>query len=130
VKLYSSACGSSSTALPNNTFGYGRIDALAAVTKAVKMLSVNENEKTAAMVRAFPNPFSNSIRFEFGNWNSQTMLEIYSISGNKLNSKTWEIVPSVYEVDLSGFASGAYFYKMSNGKETVNGKLFKINEVR
>jgi serine protease AprX len=128
VKLYSSACGSSSTALPNNTFGYGRIDALAAVTKAIKMLSVNENGKTAAIVHAFPNPFSNSISFEFRNWNSQTVLEIYSISGNKMSSKIWEVVPSTYEVDLSAFASGAYFYKMSNGKETVNGKLFKINE--
>jgi serine protease AprX len=128
VKLYSSACGSSSTALPNNTFGYGRIDALAAVTKAIKMLSVTENEKTAAEVNAFPNPFSNSIRFEFKNWNSQTELEIYSITGTKVNSKIWEVVPSTYEVDLSAFASGAYFYKMSNGKETMNGKLFKISE--
>lgn len=128
VKLYSSACGSSSTAIPNNTFGYGRIDALAAVTKAIKMLSVNENEKTEVLVNAFPNPFSNSIRFEFKNSNSQTVLEIYSLTGTKVGSKTWEVVPAMYDIDLSGCASGAYFYKMSNGRETVNGKLFKINE--
>lgn len=128
VKLYSSACGSSSSAIPNNTFGYGRIDALAAVTKAIKMLSVHENEKTTAVVNAFPNPFSNNISFEFRNWNSSTVLEIYSITGTKISSKTWESVPSTYEVDLSVCASGAYFYKMSNGKETVNGKIFKVNE--
>jgi serine protease AprX len=128
VKLYSSACGSSSTAIPNNTFGYGRIDALAAVTKAIKMLSVNENGKTAAMVAAFPNPFSNSIRFEFRNWNSQAVLEIYSIAGTKVCSQTWEIVPSAYEANLSAYTSGAYFYRMSSGSEVVNGKLFKISE--
>jgi serine protease AprX len=128
VKLYSSSCGSGSSAVPNNTYGYGRIDALAAVTKAVKMVSVMENEKVTPLVNLFPNPFANNIRFELKNWNAGTTLEIYSITGARLVTKTWEITPSSYEVELANAASGVYFYKISNAKQSANGKLFKVSE--
>ncbi len=127
VKLYSSACGSGASELPNNTFGYGRIDALAAVTKAISLLSVGDHEKSKAVVNTFPNPFSNTINFEFKNWKPGTTLEVYSITGTIIFSKTWSNSPSGYEVDLSNQASGAYFYSVSNGNERSNGKLFKIN---
>ena len=130
VKLTSTqTCGGTSgSSIPNNTFGYGRIDALAAVKKAQSLVSVNENEKASPVVNAFPNPFSNTIHLEFRNWKPGTSLQIYSLTGTIIVSKTWEAIPSSYEVDLGNQASGAYFYKVSNGKERVNGKLFKINE--
>lgn len=129
VKLTSTqTCGNvSGSAIPNNTFGYGRIDALAAVTKALDMLSVGENEKNKAIVNAFPNPFTNSISFELKNWNAGTTLEIYSITGAIIQSKTWEVAPAKYQVDLSNQASGVYFYKISNSTQRANGKLFKVN---
>jgi subtilisin family serine protease len=128
VKLYSSACGSGANEIPNNTFGYGRIDALAAVKKATDMVWVKEHDKSGASVVAYPNPFNNKINFEFGNWNPGTTLEVYSITGTIVISKTWESMPSKYEVDLSNQASGAYFYRVSNGTESANGKLFKVDE--
>ena len=130
VKLTSSqTCGGTSgSSIPNNTFGYGRIDALAAVKEAVKMVSVKEEERERGSVHAFPNPFSSIINFEFGNWKPGTMLQVYSITGTVVISKTWESVPSKYEVDLGDQASGAYFYKVSNGQESINGKLFKVSE--
>ena len=128
VKLYSASCGSTASSLPNNTFGYGRIDALAAVTKAISLVSVNEQIKTTAVVNAFPNPFSTAINFEFKNWKPGTTLEVYSITGTIVLSKTWETTPVKYELDMAEQASGAYFYRVSNGSETANGKLFKVNE--
>jgi subtilisin family serine protease len=127
VKLYSSNCGSSSTSIPNNTFGYGRIDAYAAVKKAIAMVSLNDVNGGTAAVNAFPNPFSSTIRFEFSNWKPGTLLELYSITGTIVMSKLWEGTPSKYEVDMADQASGAYFYRVSNGSESVNGKLFKVN---
>ncbi len=128
VKLYSATCGSTASSIPNNTFGYGRIDALAAVTKAVKMVSIQEQDKTAAKVNAFPNPFENTVNFEFKNWKAGTTLEVYTITGAVVISKTWESIPSKYEVDLTNQASGAYFYRVSNGTESTNGKFFKVNQ--
>ncbi|HSH65229.1 MAG TPA: T9SS type A sorting domain-containing protein, partial [Bacteroidia bacterium] len=122
-----SNCGSSSTSIPNNTFGYGRIDAYAAVKKAIAMVSVNDVNGGTAAVNAFPNPFSSTIRFEFSNWKPGTLLELYSITGTIVMSKLWEGTPSKYEVDMADQASGAYFYRVSNGSESVNGKLFKVN---
>lgn len=126
VKLSSTECGS--TGIPNNTFGHGRIDALAAVNEAIKLLSVNDADKTASIVNAYPNPFENTVSFEFKNWKAGTTLEVYSITGAIITSKTWESIPAKYVVDLSTQASGAYFYRVSNGSETANGKLFKVGE--
>jgi serine protease AprX len=126
VKLYSSDCGSGATAIPNNTFGYGRIDALAAVKEAIKLLNVDNNGKTLTSVIAYPNPFSESVNFEFKNCKPGTTLEVFAITGEKVISKTWEATPSNYELNLSTYASGAYFYKLTNGAEHVNGKLFKV----
>lgn len=128
VKLYSASCSSGATDLPNNTFGYGRINSLAAVNEAIKLLSVNDPSKTATSVNAYPNPFESTISFEFKNWKPGTTLEVYSITGAIITSKTWESIPAKYVVDLSSQASGAYFYRVSNGSETANGKLFKVGE--
>ena len=119
--------GVAGSAIPNNTFGHGRIDALAAVTKAIEMVTVAENEKNKAAVNAFPNPFTNTISFELKNWNAGTTLEIYSITGAIIQSKNWETAPAKYQVDLSNQASGVYFYKISNSTQSANGKLFKVN---
>jgi len=128
VKLYAAACGSTATSLPNNTFGYGRIDALAAVKKATDMVWVKEHDKSSAYVNAFPNPFANTISFEFNNWKPGTTLEVYTVTGKIVLSKTWESAPAKYEVDLSNQASGAYFYRVSNGTELSNGKLLKVDQ--
>lgn len=119
--------GVAGSAIPNNTFGHGRIDALAAVTKAIETVTVAENEKNKAAVNAFPNPFTNTISFELKNWNAGTTLEIYSITGATIQSKNWETAPAKYQVDLSNQASGVYFYKISNSTQSANGKLFKVN---
>lgn len=127
VKLYSSACGSGANDIPNNTFGYGRIDALAAVKKATDMVWIKDHDKSGAIVNAYPNPFSNSISLEFGNWKPGTTLEIYSITGAVILSKTWDAIPARYEVNLSNQPSGVYFYRVSNASESSNGKLFKVD---
>jgi serine protease AprX len=126
VKLNSSNCGSTSGVYPNNTFGNGRIDALAAVKEAIKILNVDNNSKTLTSVIAYPNPFSEHVNFEFKNCKSGTTLEVYAITGEKVIAKTWEAIPTNYELDLSTYASGAYFYKLTNGADCVNGKLFKV----
>jgi serine protease AprX len=126
VKLSSSNCSSTAGVYPNNTFGYGRIDALAAVKEAIKLLSADNNGKIVTSVIAYPNPFSESVNFEFKNCKPGTILEVYAITGGKVLSKTWEATPSSYELNLSTYASGAYFYKLTNGAEHVNGKLFKV----
>lgn len=129
VKLTSSqTCGGTAgSSIPNNTFGNGRIDALAAVKKATDMVWVKEHDKSGASVTAYPNPFTNTIAFEFGNWKPGTTLQVYSITGTIVMSKTWEATPAKYEVDLSNQSSGVYFYRVSNGSESSNGKLFKVD---
>jgi hypothetical protein len=127
VKLSSSNCSSTAGVYPNNTFGHGRIDALAAVKEAIKLLDVTNNtDKTVTSVIAYPNPFSERVNFEFKNCKPGTTLEVYAITGEQIISKTWESIPSTFELNLSTYASGAYFYKLTNGAELVNGKLFKV----
>jgi subtilisin family serine protease len=125
----SQTCGSTSgTSVPNNAFGYGRIDALAAVNMATSILSVNDADKSTAVVQPFPNPFSTDVNFEFKNWKKATTLEVYSLKGTMIFSKTWENVPATYTLNLFNHSSGVYFYKVMNGSECINGRLFKVDE--
>ncbi|MEO6901880.1 MAG: S8 family serine peptidase [Bacteroidia bacterium] len=128
VKLKSSQnCGGfSGSDIPNNAFGYGRIDALAAVKMAMLTVSINNTSTLITNVVAYPNPFNEKITFEFTNCKSNSTLHIYSIAGQLIMSKTWEKPPLKYELDMSSLPSGAYFYKLENDSDNFKGKIFKV----
>jgi len=121
----SQSCGSiSGSSIPNYTFGFGRIDALAAVNSV--LASVNEISKPEVNVKTYPNPFSQKVIFELTNWKTSTKFQLVSIIGQVLISETWGYPKTEYEFDLSNLANGIYFYKLESKTNNIEGRISKV----
>lgn len=120
--------GLSGLEVPNHTYGYGRVDALAAVEKALSLIVSTENpgqEENPVLVT--PNPFNQELHVQFRSLTGKTAFELYNASGQRV----WRS-----EVELQGhneekifrpgnLPSGVYLYKVINGKRTFGGKVLK-----
>ncbi|MEO6901881.1 MAG: S8 family serine peptidase [Bacteroidia bacterium] len=128
VKLKSSEnCGGfPGSDIPNNAYGNGRIDALAAVKLAIGTVSVKDRIQKFINIKTYPNPFAEKITFELSHCKTNSTLQIYSLTGQLVNSITWQTPPSEYELDMSKQAPGAYFYEIKNGTDNFKGKIFKV----
>jgi subtilisin family serine protease len=129
VKLKSSQnCGGfSGSDIPNNAYGYGRIDALAAVKMAILTVAINNTSTSVTNVKTYPNPFDEKITFELTNCKTNSTLQVYSLTGQLITSKTWEKPPGKYVLDMSSFPSGVYFYQLNSNIDNFKGKIFKVN---
>lgn len=118
--------GISSQDIPNNIYGYGRINALAAVNEGLNFSNTNNNEPAEVSVNIFPNPTSELVSFEFLNILGKTSLEIYDATGRLLQSHQYDLLEyQIKTVNLNSFAAGVYFYKIKNEAVEKKGKIFK-----
>jgi len=127
AKMDTVNCGGiSSQDIPNNIYGYGRINALAAVTEGLLFSNTNNNEAPKTSVNVFPNPTSDFISFEFLNLLGKTTLEIYDATGRLLQSQQYDLLEYQMEkININSFAAGVYFYKIKNEAVEKTGKIFK-----
>jgi subtilisin family serine protease len=111
--------------VPNNSYGYGRIDALAAVQLALNTTST-ETFTSNSSVKTYPNPVNEEVSFELRNLDGRNILEIFDVSGKLLISKQIDINGAFTEnISLRNFPSGIYFYKITNDETSFDGKLVK-----
>ena len=118
--------GISSMQIPNNVYGFGRVDALAAVEAALLFTDVDDFETTTATVNIFPNPSEGWVALEIENMVGETTFELFDVSGRLLKTYEWNLTNyQVEQVDLTALSSGVYFYKMKNEKEELTGKIVR-----
>lgn len=112
-------------AYPNNTYGFGRVDALAAVQQALSTfpLSTAEQNNTLA-VWIYPNPIQDDAVFDLQNAAGKTALELFSADGSRIFQKTWTAAHREFvQVSLSGRPKGVYFWKIRTENGYRSGKL-------
>ncbi len=113
--------------VPNHTYGYGRVDALAAVSMALDMVSDVEKVKENETVRVFPNPFSNRIFLSFDEAISKenVQFELFNASGQLLVSRKLNLLENIESVEVPLLANGYYFYRLKMEGKILSGKLVK-----
>jgi minor extracellular serine protease Vpr len=99
----------------NNLWGYGKIDAHAAVLAALNLTDVEDKNVSVSdfhLYNNYPNPFNpiTNIKFSLPK-ESMITISIYNIIGEKVNDIIEEIKAAgtfTYNWDAKGFASGVY----------------------
>jgi serine protease AprX len=112
-------------AVPNFTFGFGRIDAYAAVKKAKKYLN-NAKEMNEDLVFSFyPNPTTDFFNIQLKNTAEQITVSIYDNHGKKIKTH-FEKNTLFVQINVVDFPIGAYFYEIYDGKKIATGKFLKF----
>lgn len=121
-------CGPSiGSVRPNHSYGWGRIDALAAVNQALLWSPpVATHVPVYAQAAIYPNPVNDYVLFDLQHFNGNTLVELFDMEGKlilqqKLNAGERQLV----KVSIPELANGIYIYKVSGNGAVVSGKLVK-----
>ena len=127
LPLYSSqVCSNiSGGSYPNPVYGYGRIDALAAVKKALSVTSVNESVDPTIQIYPLAGHQQLYISTEFGK--DIFNLSLFDIYGREIMNN--QVDQSNSSINLPSLPNGMYIYTLSNKEKMTKGILW-INQNR
>ena len=94
----------------SDRWGWGKINALAAVNKALGTVSIEQAEQMNLPMIVFPNPTANSVTVISGHGERQT-LSVYAIDGRLV---TRQSVTERATLDVSNWDKGIYILRMGN----------------
>lgn len=111
--------------VPNAVYGYGRVDALAAVLEALNVSSAEE-QATAGSLNAFPNPTSGRAFFRMDVSTESAQVQVFALSGQQVYAARRNISEDgVIEADLSALPAGIYLYRVLTDKGQYQGRVVK-----
>lgn len=114
--------GISGLAHPNHAFGYGIVDALAAIDTAQKVLSIQTPLDQSA-VFVYPNPTTGTLWFvPTQSGGSDSLFEIFNLNGKLV----FQTMLSGNSVDASPLPSGIYAWRLRQGSKFWRGKITKF----
>jgi subtilisin family serine protease len=127
LPLYSSqVCSNiSGGSYPNPVYGYGRVDALAAVKKALSVTSINESVDPAIQIYPLAGHQQLYISTEFGK--EIFSLTLFDIYGREIMNN--QVDQSISSINLPSLPNGMYIYTFSNKEKMTKGILW-INQNR
>jgi serine protease AprX len=115
------------TAHPNNTYGYGRVDALAAVQAALNINSVAPEPEALASAQLYPNPFDDHLLLSLNGPAGQAVFELFDAKGSRVAGRTWQSPGghSFQNFSTEGLPAGLYVYALYLNDQIIRGKLIK-----
>ncbi len=111
------------TNIPNNTYGYGRINALAAVNLALGITNTDDLT-TQTSIFVYPNPFADNLRIEFPGTVQEATIRLYNANGQLMMQENVQSVVR-HVINTATLARGVYFYEVEWDEEIEHGKVVK-----
>lgn len=110
--------------LPNPVYGYGRINALAAVKAAQEVVTDTPEVGASVSLRVFPNPASDLITLETGVFQGTGQFALWDASGRLYVNQSYSSgLEPFLSIPLPRLASGIYVYRWKTGEQTHTGKI-------
>jgi hypothetical protein len=126
-RLTDENCGTdNATSMPNNVYGFGRIDVLRAVQSALTIVIATDNTtNSSAFANIIPNPAQNEAVLQLKGFSGNTTLQIFNAIGQTVHTEQFVTNSDIFNkiIEVSAFANGVYFYTIYNGLQKVSGKL-------
>lgn len=91
-------------------WGWGKVNALAAVNKAMQTVSIEQSEELRLPLFVYPNPASGSFTVVTGHGEPQTM-SVYAVDGRCVMQ---QVVTERATVDVGGWHRGVYLVRMGS----------------
>ena len=114
-------CGSElPSALPNNTFGFGIIDALAAVEKALLATSVASEQQFEGIDVHYAYPTS-ELTINVTVPGALGLIQVFELSGRKITQSALQ--QGLNTISIKHCPAGIYFYKASFVSKNITGKF-------
>ena len=114
--------------VPNNTYGFGRVDALAAVNAALALIEPSAiQDQHVFLANVYPNPVKQELMIALPG-DSPLRIELYNTQGGKLLSYEIGGAQGLYRVDMSSLTPGLYFYTLRSGQQVQSGKVMKVED--
>ncbi len=118
--------GVSSLSVPNNTYGYGRIDALAAVKRALKFVRTPTVEFTTQNFKLFPNPANDNLVVSCPLSVALTYdITISNMAGQILSRQT-KLSGLSNQINIASLPSGVYLVSVSNSDGVSTQRFIKL----
>lgn len=122
-------CGNASgNLIPNNTYGYGRIDAFRAVKRALlyKTSPITEVLRPI-LVQTYPNPVAETLHLQWETTASEAQIWIFNIKGQLISKQLLTFEMGKSSISTTNLPIGMYFFKLRNGENVANGRFLKTN---
>ncbi|MCB0553587.1 MAG: S8 family serine peptidase [Phaeodactylibacter sp.] len=123
--LSNQSCGEfSGMEVPNAVYGYGRVDALAAVMAALEV--VDDKEVSGGVtVKVLPNPAREQAVIAAEGLEGPAQLRVFALSGQLMYQSAWAPGQAYETINLNNWPVGIYLYRLASGGRTWTGKLAK-----
>ncbi|MDD3478972.1 MAG: S8 family peptidase [Paludibacteraceae bacterium] len=103
---------------PNNTWGYGKIDAYEGLLKVIATTPIQNLETMPDAIMLYPNPNNGSFKLLFTKSDENVLISVYTANGQQVLTKQIRHITMQenLSVDLGAITSGAYVVKVSGNK--------------
>jgi subtilisin family serine protease len=122
LKTSQNCGGVNGNLIPNNTFGYGRINALAAVRKALATVETKD-VKTIQTLSIFPNPTQGEVRFN-SNEKGEAQVFVFDVKGRMVQSSILQNIETDV-LNMDALQNGTYVCKIVLKSGIAYAKIIK-----
>jgi serine protease AprX len=121
-KSTSQDCGDvDGSSIPNNTYGYGRIDVMEAVDMALNIDITNTKQVSNQDIEVYPNPTQGKVYFNLKQDLSNAVIRIFNADGTVLITES--LNSNMHSVDLGNFPKGLFIYHIQADDLNLSGRI-------